>query len=264
MNIIVFGASGNGGSHFVRFASAAGHHVTAVVRAATAYEPPPGAKLLYGDVLDAEFVASAVPGHDCVMRYKHPWARRESPDDFTSRATGCIVAAMKGAGVRRMSAISAAGVGDSRPGMNWPMRVMLAISNVGVAYRDLETLECILSESGLDWQAVRPVTLTHKPRTDKVRIIDRYPVTATIPREDVAAFMLRELESSPSVARWPAGNSVRGNHASICPPPPWSRRTQRLLAHHSAFLLSSPLAPGPAPHATGSTNRCKSVQSLGS
>lgn len=208
MNVIVFGASGNCGSHFVRFASAAGHQVTAVVRASTEYAPPPGVKVLRGDVLDAAFVASAVPGHDCVMsgigmRYKHPFARRESPDDFTSRATGYIVAAMNGAGVRRISAISAAGVGDSRPGMNWPMRVMLAISNVGVAYKDMEKVERILFESGLDWQAVRPVTLTHKPRTDKVRITDRYPVTATIPREDVAAFMLRELERPSFSARTP-------------------------------------------------------------
>jgi uncharacterized protein YbjT (DUF2867 family) len=195
MKLIVFGASGSCGGHFVRFARANGHEVTTVVRAD-------------GDVLDAAFVARAVRGHDAIvsalgMRYAHPWARRESPDDFTTRALANIVRAAKLAGLSRVVAISAAGVGDSRPAMNWPMKVMLKTSNVGVAYADLENMEALLRESGLDWQAVRPTTLTHKPRTDRAHVTSAFGVTATIPREDVAAFMLHELESSSFTARTP-------------------------------------------------------------
>lgn len=208
MRLIVFGASGNVGGHLVRFAAEAGHRVTAVVRAETAYEAPEGASVARGDVLDASFVARVVPGHDAVMsglgmRYAHPWAKKQSPDDFTSRATANIVAAMRGASVSRIAIVSAAGVGDSRPGLNWPMRAMLAISNVGDAYSDLERAEQMLRESELDWQAVRPTTLTHGPRTDRVRVVDHYPVAARISRADVAAFMLRELESPAFSMRAP-------------------------------------------------------------
>jgi hypothetical protein len=55
----------------------------------TAYDPPPGVQgvqVVRGHVLDADFVSSVISAHDAVarclgMRYAHPWARRESPDD---------------------------------------------------------------------------------------------------------------------------------------------------------------------------------------
>jgi putative NADH-flavin reductase len=208
MKVIVFGATGHCGGYFVRMAAERGHRVTAVVRPSTAYDAPEGVEVLRGDVLDADFVAGAIPGHDAVMsgvgmRYAHPWATRQSPDDFTSRALANIVAGMKTAGVSRISFISAAGIGDSRPGLNWVMRLMLATSNVGAAYQDLERAEEILRESGLDWQAVRPTVLTHGARTDRVRITDRFRATASIPREDVAAFVLSELERSSFGSRTP-------------------------------------------------------------
>jgi putative NADH-flavin reductase len=208
MKLVVFGASGDCGSHFVRLATMRGHDVTAIVRATSRYVSPERVTVVRGDVLDAAFAAGVISGHDAVMsglgmRYKHPWSRRESPDDFTYRATLNIVSGMKPAGVRRISVISAAGVGDSRAVLNWPMRFLLATSNVGTAYAALERAEHVLRESGLDWQAVRPTTLTRKAATGRVRITNRYPATAGIPREDVAAFMLRELERQQFTERTP-------------------------------------------------------------
>ena len=213
MNIIVFGASGNCGGHFVRLAAARGHRVTAVVRPRTPFTAVAPVTVVRGDVLDASFVDSVVPGHVVVMsglgmRYRHPWAKRESPDDFTSRATRHVVGAMREAGVGRISVISAAGVGESRAAMNWPMRFMLAASNVGHAYADLERVEQALRNSGLDWQAVRPTTLTHGKGTSGVRVTDSYPVTASVAREAVAAFMLDQLEGGEFVERTPTLRSL--------------------------------------------------------
>jgi putative NADH-flavin reductase len=207
MRLIVFGASGNCGGHLVRLA-AGSHQVTAVTRAQTAYSPPAGVSVLQGDVLDAAFVERAIAGFDAVasglgMRYRNPWARRESPDDFTSHATRNILAGMTAHGVRRICLISAAGVADSRPGLNWPMRVMLAVSNLGQAYADMERVEAALRESDRDWQAVRPVTLADRPPRGDVRILERYPVSAMISREAVAAFMLHELERPAFTVRTP-------------------------------------------------------------
>jgi putative NADH-flavin reductase len=208
MKILVFGASGNCGRHFVKLAAARGHAVTAVVRDGSASDSSANVTVVRGDVLDPAFVARTIPGHEAVMsglgiRYRHPWAARQSPDDFISRASRHIVAGMRASGVRRISVISAAGVGDSRPVLNLPMRFLVATSNVGVAYADLERVEAVLRESLLDWQAVRPTTLTHKPATRRVRQTERYPATATIPREDVAAFMLEELERLEFSSRTP-------------------------------------------------------------
>jgi len=208
VRLIVFGASGGCGSQLVRQAAAGGHQVTAIVRAATRYEPPDGVALVRGDVLDASFVASVVPGHDAVascvgIRYAHPWARRESPDDFISRATTNIVFAMRASGLSRLSVISAAGVGDSRPARNLIIRFLIATSNVGVGYADLDRVEEVLRGSGLDWQAIRPVRLNGQAGTGRAHITDRFPLGASIPRADVAAFMLGELERPQFTHRTP-------------------------------------------------------------
>ena len=208
MRLIVFGASGGCGSQLVKQAAARGHQVTAVVRSATRYEAPDGVTVVRGDVLDASFVASVIPGHDAVascigIRYAHPWARRESPDDFISRATTNIVSGMRASGLSRLSVISAAGVGDSRPARNSIIRFLIATSNVGVGYADLDRVEEVLRGSGLDWQAVRPVRLSGGAGTGRPHVTDRFPATASIPRADVAAFMLGELEHPQFTDRTP-------------------------------------------------------------
>lgn len=208
LRLIVFGASGKCGAHLVRLAVERGHTVTAVVRESTSYGASDRVSVVRGDVLAAEFVAAVIPGHDAVasclgIRYAHPWARRESPDDFISRATSNIVSGMAAAGVQRISVISAAGVAESRPAANLVIRFLIATSNVGVAYADLARTEQILRNSGLDWQAVRPTTLSSRAGQGSARRTDRFPMTASIPRADVAAFMLRELEVARFADRVP-------------------------------------------------------------
>jgi putative NADH-flavin reductase len=165
--------------------------------------------VVQGDVLDDAFVAAVVQhGHEAVasclgIRYAHPWARRESPDNFISRATANILSAMKAADVRRITAISAAGVAESRPAANLVIRFLIATSNVGIAYADLARVEQLLRESGLDWQAVRPTTLSSRRGTGTPRLTGGFPATASISRADVAAFMLAELERPAFTTRTP-------------------------------------------------------------
>jgi len=75
----------------------------------------------------------------------------------------------------------------------WPLRVVFRISNIHVDYEDKERAEALLAASGLDWQAVRPTTLTNGASTG-TRRVDRYATTMRIAREDVARFMLDQLE----------------------------------------------------------------------
>ena len=205
MNLVVFGASGNCGRHFVKLAAAHGHSVTAVIRDGRPADALATVAVVRGNVLDPAFVASTLRGQDGVMsglgmRYRHPWSARESPDDFISRAMTHIVDGMHAAGVARISAISAAGIGDSRPVLNLLVRFLVATSNVGVAYADLERVEQILRASGLDWQAVRPTTLTHKSATGRARRTSRY-------RQQRRS---RARTSPPSCSRsWSARNSRR-------------------------------------------------------
>jgi hypothetical protein len=99
-------------------------------------------------------------------------------------------------GVRRVIAVSAAGVGDSAPGMNWLMQFFVATSNVGVAYRDLAVMEQVYAGAGIDWCCPRPTRLTNGPLTQRVSIIDTFPMSAAISRADVAWWMLEHLDGT--------------------------------------------------------------------
>lgn len=215
MKVLVFGASGGVGQHLVRLAVERGHSVTAVARSAMAV--PSGVRLVSGEVSDARFVSSVVRGHDTVLSalgirrssQSNPWAPLASPADLTSSTARHIVAAMTEHQVKRVIAVSAAGVGNSRPGLNWLMRFFVAYTNVGANYRDLEVMEQVYAASGLDWCCVRPTGLKEGSVTGRVGCIDSFPFNAWISRADVAAWMVGQLATVTGTLRTPIITEVR-------------------------------------------------------
>jgi len=162
---------------------------------------PPSVEVARGDPLDAAFVDMVITGKDAVVtalgvryrRGRNPFSSIVSPLTLLSRSAANMLAAMKNHGVARISMVSAGGVGDSRKTLAWPLRVVFRISNIHVDYEDIERAEALLAASGLDWQAVRPTTLTDGASTG-TRRVGRYAVTMRISREDVARYMLHQLE----------------------------------------------------------------------
>ena len=201
MRVLVLGASGGVGRQLVAEAVAAGHAVRALVRG----EPPApgvsGVQWLRGDVLDPAALAGAVAGVDAVlsalgMRRRavaNPWSAILGSATFNSESATAIVAAMRAAGVGRVVAVSAAGVGDSAPAMNAVMRGLVATSSIGVAYRDLATMEGIFASSGLDVLLPRPTRLTDGPATGRVRVTASFGAWDAISRADVARWMVGAL-----------------------------------------------------------------------
>ncbi len=199
--ILVLGASGGCGVHVVRIALAAGHDVAALVRPAAPYDAPAGATVIRDELLRAGAIADAMRGREVVIscvgirrrRPRNPWSRLLSPPDLVARTAQAIVDGAAPGGVRRVLAISAAGVADSAPRMSWPMRWLVGHSKIGVAYRDLAVAEAILAASALEWTAVRPVTLT-PGRARPVREVERFALTATVAREAVARWLVDHVD----------------------------------------------------------------------
>jgi putative NADH-flavin reductase len=196
MRILVAGASGGVGRGIVRLACDYGHLVTALARRPDGIDPR--AHAVIDDVRRPGCFDDHVAGHDVVLSAlgirrvnpANPWSALASPPDFTERTAGALVTAMRTHGVPRVIAVSAAGVADSARGMNALMRVLVARSNVGVAYRDLAAMEQILAASGLDWCCPRPTRLTNGPLTRRVSVVETFPMRASISRDDVAWWML--------------------------------------------------------------------------
>jgi putative NADH-flavin reductase len=205
MRILIAGASGGVGRQLVRLACDYGHPVTALVRRADGVDRR--AHVVIDDVLRPGCFDDHVPRHDVVVSAlgikrvspANPWSALASPPDFAERTAGRLVTAMREHGVPRVIAVSAAGVAESAPRMNALMRVLVARSNVGVAYRDLAAMERTLAASGLDWCCPRPTRLTTGPLTRRVSVVETFPMRASISRDDVAWWM---LDQAGRTIRW--------------------------------------------------------------
>ena len=205
MKLMVVGASGQCGQWVVRLAAQEGHDVTAFVRASTPYRPPDGVRLATGDVLDPAAVRQVMAGHDAVLSCvgpqritpANPFSPLKSPPQFCERSARVLVDAAQATGVRRLGAISAAGVGDSAHLLPWLMTWLLRYSTVGVMYADLAEMERVYAASELDWFALRPVTLTNAAPSTSAREIPRFRMVSTIGRADVARYMIDMLGPNP-------------------------------------------------------------------
>jgi uncharacterized protein YbjT (DUF2867 family) len=171
------------------------------VRQETAFDPPPGVRALRGSALEASDVANAIDGQDAVVSYigpqrvnpRNPWSRLRPPLHVAELSARTVVAALKKLGRRRFGAISAAGVGDSLATANPVIKYLVRHTTIGEMYADLEAMENVLSSSGLDWFAVRPVTLIDANPSRRTKTLQRFRTMSVVPRADVAAWLLRTI-----------------------------------------------------------------------
>lgn len=212
MKVLILGASGGVGKHAVEIAAARGHTVTAVARAGSSLSVPGDVRVVRGDVLERATLDAAVDGQDAVLSClgirrenpRNPWSKLTSPPDLMARVMSNLIPAMKAKGVRKLVAVSSAGVAESFPRMNFVMRYLVRKSTIGYAYRDLEQMEIALAASDLEWIAVRPVTLTNASKPQAVKNVDGFGLTATISRRTVAEWMIARAEdTSPIKERLP-------------------------------------------------------------
>ena len=211
MKLFVTGANGQVGRLVVQEAVAKGHQVTALARPSAKVQFPASVALATR-VIGKEGALEKMAGCDAVisclgMKRKNPgnpWSKIVGPDDFTSTSAELIIDAMRQYGVRRVMAISSAGVGDSAAHMNLTMKLLVATSKVGVAFRDLARIEEAYGRSGLDWMCVRPTRLTDGPKTGKVVVAKAFGGSASISRADLAAWMVDQVTSNlPFMNRTP-------------------------------------------------------------
>lgn len=208
MKLLVLGAGGGVGTHLVSYALQRGHSVTVLLRPERQVELPPEVKVVRGTFSDATSLLTALEGVDAVfssvgMQRKQPWnpfSSASSPRNLCSHMASRLVAGMTEMGVKRVVAVSAAGVGDSAEGLNPMMRAALSSTMIGDAYRDLGHMEEVFTASKLDWLCPRPTRLTNGPGNGRIVVVDEFATGASISRANVAIWMLDTL----LVSWWPS------------------------------------------------------------
>ena len=198
MKLLVFGATGTIGRHVVRSALEAGHEVTAFARKVSRLDAEfssfGGAlSLCQGNVLSAESVAAAIPGHDGVVVTLGAGAR----SGLRAPGTANIVTAMEDAGVRRLIALSTLGAGDSRAQLNFLWKYVMFGMLLRRALADHEAQEALIRASDTDWTIVRPAAFTDDPETEEMfhGNLSGKQLSLKVPRANIGRFIVGELTS---------------------------------------------------------------------
>lgn len=201
MKIAVVGASGRTGRELVRAAAAAGHDVVAVVRDPARLVAPPG-EVRVADASDVAALTDAFQDVDAVASCLGP-VPGESAHVLRDGITS-VLAAMDGAGVRRLVAISASGwlVDGDDPLSRYVAKPILKRA-LAEANADLEAMEQVIRVSTVDWTIMRPPRLQDRPGTGryKSRRDGNVRWAWTIARPDLALAMLDALTDRTAVGQ---------------------------------------------------------------
>ncbi|MFC1670019.1 NAD(P)-dependent oxidoreductase [Spirochaetota bacterium] len=201
MKITLFGASGRTGGHVLKLALEKGHEITAFVRNSNKLNMEhKNLSICQGDAFNTEDVEKAVKGADAVLGTIGTTSRAESTT--VSRAMENIIKAMEKHGVKRIISLSTMGAGESMDyiGLVWRIFLKLLLSG---PIRDHERHEDLIRASSLDWTIIRPGALLSKPGTGRYTV--GYNLgTGRICREDLAEFMVKQLETEEYLKMTPS------------------------------------------------------------
>lgn len=206
--VAVVGASGGTGSYVVGHALASGFHVTALVRDPRRVPlQHPALRVVQADVMRPPTLLGVFDGHEAVLLTlgTRPEGadrpRRQRGVPVCSQGTAHVIAEMRRAGVKRLIAISAAGVGESRRLGRFGLGHLLHHLQRDTMV-DQERQEKFVRASGLRWTLLRPVRFNRHPASGRIEVGEdlRWGLS-TVSRDDVAELMVKLIDQRSSIGR---------------------------------------------------------------
>jgi putative NADH-flavin reductase len=185
----------------VTTAVARGHETVAVARRAGSFEPGPRlTEEVWADLSDVATLTGALTGVDVVISALG--GANRGPTTVCTDGIRTTVAAMGAAGVSRLIVVSAHGVLDTH---DRSLYSLAAWAGVGEKLKDKESMEPVVTGSGLEWTLVRAPKLTDGAATGAYRTGAELPVRlwSSISRADLAAFLVQEAETARFVRAHP-------------------------------------------------------------
>ena len=201
MRVLILGGTGRIGRLAVAAAVSSGHEVTAMARHPWS---DPSVTFVVGDVRDPGALSRALASIDAVIAAVGPRSNTVEEELALEMGMRNLVAAAKASGLRRIVALSGAGVDvpdDRKPlldrAASWFIR-RAAEHVVGAKQREYE----VLATSGLAWTALRPPLVTDGPARG-YRLDFQLRPGARVTREDVGRALVDQLVDETFVQRAP-------------------------------------------------------------
>lgn len=197
MKITLIGGSKGTGAELASLAQQAGHDVTIVSRSGS---PLAGARVITGDAAEASTASEAVTGADAVVITV---GGAKGKGFQRTAVTRSVVSAMEAVGTKRLLVQSSLGAGGSASQLP---RVAGLITTMVLAkpLADHNQQEAVVHGSSLDWTIVRPTGLTNKEPIGSwtaLKTTDDGTLKGSIPRRDLAAFMLQSLQDDTTIGK---------------------------------------------------------------
>lgn len=209
MKVVIFGANGGTGQHLVQQALAQGYTVTAFARRPETVlaAPAPGLTVVQGDIHDGGSVSAAIMRQDAVLSALG--ARSLGRSDVLEAGVRNMLAGMAAHGVNRIIVLGASGATqDAGQHQGVLTRVLLQLVSATILrepFRSQREQERLLEASPVNYTIVRPPRLLDRAATGRYRVQEDGlpPGGTTIPRADVADFMLRQLTETRYIRKGP-------------------------------------------------------------
>jgi uncharacterized protein YbjT (DUF2867 family) len=195
-NVLVFGATGPTGRHVITQALEKGHVVTGFVRNPESL-PVTSERLrvIKGNVMrDDAALREAMTGQNVVISTLGV-GKSFKPGSLIAESVPRILTAMTNEGISRLVFLSAFGVGETYRDVPFLPRIFIRLLLKEI-YQDKSAGEEAIRRSGVDWTIAYATGLTDTPGTGTYRVGERLALRGfpTIPRADVAAFLVQQIE----------------------------------------------------------------------
>mgnify|MGYP000994147534 CR=1 FL=1 len=207
MNVLIFGATGGIGKWAVRHALEKGHQVTAFVRNPSKLKMEHSSlRVIRGDIFDYPGVRAALTGQDAVIWCVGIPMKNKEICFESLHGHKILVHAMQDSGVTRLIDWGTPSIpfSEDRRSVLTVLPGILAGILFPRGKQEMIAIGKLLQASRLDWTLVRFLAPKDSPYTGSVKVsFGDTRIKFAISREDIAAFMVDQLESRQYIRSMP-------------------------------------------------------------
>lgn len=206
MQITILGATGQVGKAILREALHQGYQVKVLVRTPEKLgDLTDKVTVIKGDLLDSQSIDNAIQGSKVVVNAAGGVKEPDQYSKFQKIATN-LIQQMNAHDIKRLVSISGAVMNLPGEHLNIQRKVMRVFVNI--AFKEMKQaqeafLPIIISNDNIDWTFVRAAMISNKPGTGNIAADDIQMQGTTIRLEDLAKFMVDQINSEKWIKKAP-------------------------------------------------------------